>query len=131
MDDFAICALALAGWCWFANIKTKQREKQKVYIQQNSQGEFIPERNIGTLAAEHTYEQARAFEWAITITRLGIARFDFNFAWDRKQHTDIETLTLATTVLLNKLRDEHPDPFVADKAAELILQLGTYAHTIE
>lgn len=48
-----------------------------------------------------------------------------------KGSEDLELLNaIACTALAGTLRDNHPDPIVADKAADLILALHTHTRTV-
>ena len=43
---------------------------------------------------------------------------------------DLAVRTIACIALLGDIRDEHPNPIVADKAAELLIALNTHSRTV-
>ena len=104
--------------------KREKQEVRKVYVQ-------APPVEVPDPAAlrERTFAQAGIHGWAVTITATGIEEFSKNVAYRENEYTPIDVHVGASIILLGELRDSHPDPTVADRSAELILQLGKYART--
>lgn len=124
MDDLTagLCALAL---CTLYKGVQKLRETRTIYI--SPQVPPPESRNV----REHNNQQADNTGWALTITQISVTRYDCSFAIDANDYNELEVRVISTSILLNWLRDNHPNPDVADKSSDLILTLGTTARTID
>ena len=73
---------------------------------------------------------ARRRGWVVTI----YPDFDGNFNLFTAKKPGVseeEMLRISACIILGKLRDEHPNPTIADRAVDLLVALQAYARTID
>lgn len=75
---------------------------------------------------------ATQYGWAVCVYPVdGTIAMNATFRQNVTNDMDIEVKTIACVALLGILRDNHPDPLVADRAADLIIALKTHTSTVK
>lgn len=122
-DDLTLELFALALYAIYKGVK-KLHETRTIFIS--------PEPNLPTPqnVVEHNSQQADHMGWALTITKIGMIQYTCQFVLDVHNYNELEVRIISASIILSWLRDNHPNPDVADKSADLILTLRTTAHTL-
>jgi hypothetical protein len=76
-------------------------------------------------------ELAKQSDWNLLLYPDPEDRTHYHLLVTSTPGAEINAITTSCLVLLGRIRDEHPNEEIADKAAEMLVNLNTWSRTVK